>query len=184
MPQKGHLKPTSKLAVLVAASLLFSGCAVNSERPAIDAKPDLNSMKYLEDLADEARTELRILAQMKQATATKAMTDEQHRQFAINALTVPPGFEEKVDFEITDHAEVVAEAVAAMAGYEFKVVGDSDGHEDIVSIRLRKEPLNKALKEIGAQTGDFIDVQLVPGVMIFEYKSRRQLSDMPSDWSI
>lgn len=182
MSKNGFMSERRGLVATLGAVLLLSGCASSQPMRGNDAEPDLNSMKYLEEVAGEARLELRILAQMKQATAMKTMTDADHKQFAINALEVPPGFEKRVDLDIVDHAEVVAEAVAAYAGYRFDVIGDNDGHEIPVTIQLSNDPLNDALKELGAQTGDMAEIHIVPNKMIFEYKSRRHSSNMPSQW--
>jgi len=182
MSKNGFMSEKTGLATALGAVLFLSGCASNQSSMGNDAQPDLDSMKYLEEVADEARLELRILAQMKQATSAGDMTDADHKQFAINALEVPPGFEKLVDLDIVDHAEVVAEAVAAYAGYRFDVIGDNDGHKIPVTLKLSNDPLNDALKELGAQTGDMAEIHIVPNKMIFEYKSRRHSSNMPSEW--
>ena len=85
MSKNGFMSEKTGLATALGAVLFLSGCASNQSSMGNDAQPDLDSMKYLEEVADEARLELRILAQMKQATSAGDMTDADHKQFAINA---------------------------------------------------------------------------------------------------
>lgn len=185
MDKEGLTFRRLKLIAAVSAISLLTACASTQSSERAIAETDLNSLKVLEDIAIEARHELRLIAKMKEAQAMEVMTDEQHAQKAYQALVVPPGFERHVDLNITDQAEKVAEAIAVMAGYEFQVVGDSDGHDIMVDIKLSDEPLNEALREIGAQTGDLatISVDQNSGKIFYEYVARRHLSDMPSSWS-
>jgi hypothetical protein len=173
-----------KMFAVVSAVLTLTACASTPSGGPVIASTNLDSLKVLEDIAIEARHELRLLAKMKEAQSMKIMTDEQHAQRSFQALVVPPGFERMVDLDITDKAEKVAEAVALMAGYEFTVVGDSDGHDVIVNLHLSSEPLNEALRELGAQTADLatINVDQNSGKIFYEHTARRNLSNMPSSW--
>lgn len=178
--------PTIARNLLVTTAVLgLTACASSPQKPAEPSKPDLDSMAYLEQISIEARNELRLLAQMKQSDVTKSMSEADLAQRAVQALIVPPGFERRVDLDVEGMAESVAEAVALMAGYTFEVVGDSDGHQVPVDIYLKNKPLNEALKELGAQTGDLalIEIDQNSSKLIFNYTSRRLLPDMPSQWS-
>jgi len=173
-----------KNAVLASAIVAISGCASTGGERVLNEKPTLDSMKYLEEIAVEARHELRLLAKMKEAQTMEVMTEEQHKQRAFQALVVPHGFEKRVDLDVEGMSESVAAAVAKMAGYEFEIVGDSDGHDVFVDIEFKNKPLNEALRELGAQTGDFVTIEIDQNSskMFYNYTGRRLLSDMPSKW--
>jgi hypothetical protein len=102
----------------------------------------------------EARDELRLLAKAEQAASQVSMTKEQHEQKSFQALHVPSGFAQHVTIEYLGPAEVVSKLVAEAAGYEFRSYGKKPVISMYVSLSLKDQPLNDALKEIGMQTGE------------------------------
>lgn len=160
---------------LAVASVILSGCATSNATFKEDTGLDPTSRKAFSELRDisiEARHELRILAKAQESIAQESLTKNQHEQRFFQATHVPDGFEKRVDFSVTDQALKAAEAVAIVAGYKFKVTGKPLSNEPWVRIRLKDQPLNDALKELGVQTGDSIRIEIHPPakLMRFIYK--------------
>lgn len=161
------------LGSVAASALLMSGC---SSSPKIQdpnlAEPDYSSVEVLKDVSIEARHELRLLAKMQEAASMRSMTKEQHEQRTYQALTVPRGFEVRQDFYSQGgYAVDSAEALALMTGYDFDVLNEEGSQKIPVKISVKNQPLNEALKELGAQTGDLAEISVdeASNLIIFKY---------------
>lgn len=161
------------LGGLIASAILVSGCASSpkSASPRL-AEPDFSSVEVLKDVSIEARHELRLLAKMQEAAAMQSMTKEQHEQRTYQALTVPRGFEVRQDFyHEGGYAVDAAEALALMAGYDFDVLNEAGSQKIPVDIKIKNKPLNEALRELGAQTGDLAEISVdeAANLIVFTY---------------
>lgn len=163
------------LGLSMGALIVLSGCsttgAVGSQ--VNQSAGESRALQELVDISVEARHELRILAKARESLAQEAMTSEQHQQRFWQATHVPKGFEKRVaNFNYVGPASKAAEAIAMLAGYEYKVKGQKSVSEPWVKIVLENEPLNEALKELGLQTGDsiLVEIQESVGYMIFNYR--------------
>lgn len=156
------MKFNSKIAIGATLFLLIQGCSTVQNAPApVIAEPDYTSLDVLKDISAEARHELRILAKMKEAEVMKSLSKEQHAQRTFQALNVPRGFEVRQDFYHEGGLAVdAAEALALMAGYDFEVLNEDGAAHIPVSIVTKKKPLNEALRELGAQTGDLAEISV------------------------
>lgn len=169
-------KNLKRLAVGATLLLALQGCSTvqNSPSPSI-AEPDYASLKVLKDISVEARHELRLLAKMKEAESMKTLTREQHAQKTFQALKVPRGFEVRQDFYSQGgYAVDAAEAMALLAGYDFEVLNEPGSEKIPVTIVTKNRPLNEALRELGAQTGDLAEISIdeAANLITFRYLKR------------
>lgn len=151
---------TRILSVIVLA-LTVSACQTGPhqvEEVVIDFP--VSSLDELASLSVEARHELRLVAKAQEALAQEQMTPGQHEERFRQAVHVPPGFEERVDFHYRGPASEAAEAIAVAAGYEILFFGKRPVNEPFVRIELSNRPLNEGLRELGIQTGDTIRVEV------------------------
>jgi hypothetical protein len=125
----------------------------------------------LRGIAIEARDELRLLAKIADAQIAPTLTKDQHAQKSFQASYVPPGFERNAKFSYTGKASKAAEAIAKIAGYQFKVLGERIPNEPWVSINIDNLPLNEALKELGVQTGSAMRIEIHNKLMVLVYKN-------------
>lgn len=162
---------------VIVLALLCSGCSMTSEKQkeVLLIQPEDDAFKVIERISVEARDELRLLAKYQESLAMKSLTKEQHEQKFFQSTYIPEGFEQVVNINITDNALKVAEAIATLAGYGdgFEVIGVPLAKIPPVTINIVNKPLNEALKELGAQTGDVIDIEVYPSakVMYFKYNT-------------
>ena len=166
----------SAVAILVLAPTLLAGCASRQTvSEPIELPNNTTVLEELRHIAVEARDEMRLLAKAHEAQAQKSMTREQHEQRFFQAVHVPAGFEKQVSFSYSGEARKAAEAMAAIAGYTFKVDGAPLPRDPYVRIFIKDQPLNEALKELGMQTGDMIRVEVheASRQMLFRYKQFR-----------
>lgn len=153
-------------AVSSALLLMVGGCAnFQNTRSTTDdgaalAASMAGPLDELRAVSVEARDELRLLAKTRDAVATASLTFDQHRQKHFQATHVPAGFEKLVTYHFKGEAENAARAIAALAGYSLNFVGHRTRVPVIVSIDIENAPLNEALKELGAQTGDNATVEV------------------------
>lgn len=166
-----------KMALLLAVTVMSAGCATYqeeiAEREVILVQPERNALDEIKHISAEARDEMRLLAKYQEALALKSLTQQQHEQKFFQAVYVPPGFEQEIDMKLTDGALRVAQAIATIADYKLEVEGVPIGVIPPVSIDIQGQPLNEALKELGMQTGDLIDVLVFPAakIMVFKYNT-------------
>lgn len=161
------------MGVTVILAMLLSGCATTNavqESPSNDL--DVSALDELKEVSIEARHELRILAKIRESKAQDSMSKEQHEQRHFQAVHVPAGFGDRIDFSYSGPASETASAVAAVAGYAIKFYGNPVPNEPWVRISLKDQPLNEALKELGMQTGDVIRIEIheAAELMRFIYK--------------
>lgn len=161
---------------LTCAVLAMSGCAGNmpGNGGEVVIVPQVSVGEELKDISIEARDELRLLAKAKEAMSQKSMTPDQHRQAAYQAITVPQGFEKRVQFKYYGRASEAAKAIGAVAGYTVKIEGNPVPNEPFVSIRTMNAPLNDALRELGMQTGEAVRIEIHQSakLMRFVYKNQ------------
>lgn len=161
------------LGGVLTSAFIITGCstAPKSISPAL-AEPDYSSIEVLKDVSIEAKHELRLLAKMQEAASMQSMTKEQHEQRTFQSLTVPRGFETRQDFyHEGGYAVDACEALALMAGYDFKVLNESGSQRITVNMKIKNKPLNDALRELGAQTGDLAEISVdeAANLIIFKY---------------
>ena len=115
---------------------------------------------------------MRILAKTIEAKAQESMTKNQHEQRSFQAIHVPEGFEKIVTISFKGVASKAAMAIAKVVGYEVRFEGVPHSHESFVRINLKDRPINDALKELGAQTGDLIRIEIhePAKLLVFKYK--------------
>ncbi|MFK4132038.1 DotD/TraH family lipoprotein [Pseudomonas luteola] len=173
-----NMNLTTGIHALVMASALFalSGCA--GQMPGAGNEvvivPPVSVGDELKEISIEARDELRLLAKAKEAMAQRSMTPDQQRQATYQALTVPKGFEKRVQFKYYGRASEAAKAIGAVAGYTVKIEGKPIPNEPFVSIKTMNAPLNDALRELGMQTGDAVRIEIHQSakLMRFVYKNQ------------
>lgn len=170
--------PMKRSTVFVAVTVCsaLTGCASKHVTPdPIQLPPNTAVLQEIRDISVEARHELRLLAKAQESMAQKSQSKEQHEQRFFQAVHVPAGFEQRVSFSYSGEARKAAEAMAAIAGYQFEVVGNPHPRDPYVSIFINGQPLNNALKELGMQTGDGIRVEVheTAKLMQFKYKNYR-----------
>ncbi|MEZ8292754.1 DotD/TraH family lipoprotein [Vibrio splendidus] len=167
------MKNKITLSSVMMSAMLLSGCASNEPLPEAPKVINSRALDALASIAVETRDEMRLLAKSQDSIAQAKLTKEQHEQRYINATLVPDGFEVITErFDAVGPASDVAEKLAAVAGYEFKeTTRPSSVEEPWVNIRIRNQPLNDALYEIGIQTGDVVSVQAYGAakLMLFRY---------------
>lgn len=161
--------------MLVAAAL--TGCASSGtnipSKEVVLVQPERSALDEIKHISIEARDEMRLLAKYQEALALESLTQQQHEQKFYQSVYIPPGFEQEVDMKLTDDALRVAQALATIADYKLDVVGAPASMIPPVSIDIKGEPLNEALKELGTQTGDVITIEIYPAakLMKFEYNT-------------
>lgn len=157
---------------LIAATVVLSGCASKhtARATSVTVTPPTHPLNELRSIAVEARDELRLLAKIMDAKSTPTLTKDQHAQKSFQANHVPKGFERNVKFAYTGSASKAAEAIAKIAGYQFKVLGERTPNEPWVTINVDNLPLNEALKELGVQTGSAMRVEIHDQLMVLVYK--------------
>ncbi len=144
-----------------ASMISVVGCAsVETKKPDAEGMADDGPLAELRMIAVEARDELRLLAKTRDATATPSMSQYQHQQKSFQALAIPPGFNEPVTLNFQGNAENAAQAIAGLAGYELRVLGNKSRTDVVVKIDIEDLPLNEALRELGSQTGDSVMVEI------------------------
>lgn len=169
----------NKISIYLAASCLLAtltGCT-NGFRPSNDTVvivPPVSVGEELKEISIEARDELRLLAKAKEAMAQSSMTPEQHQQRSYQAITVPQGFEKRVQFKFYGKASEAAKAIGTVAGYTVKLEGKPIPNEPVVSLRIMNAPLNDALRDLAMQTGDAIRIEIhqPAKLMRFIYKNQ------------
>lgn len=146
----------------VGPLLIMSGCATVAEVPKDEFRNESNAsaLKELRDISVEARHELRILAKLQESKHMESLSAEQHAQRHFQATYVPEGFDKLVTFSYTGPASKTAEAIAKIAKYNIRIEGDKPAIEPWVRINLENQVLNEALKEIGAQTGQRVKIEI------------------------
>jgi predicted RNA-binding protein with TRAM domain len=161
---------------IACAALAMTGCAGNmpGNGGEVVIVPQVSVGEELKDISIEARDELRLLAKAKEAMAQKSMTPDQQRQEAYQSVTVPQGFEKRVQFKYYGRASEAAKAIGAVAGYTVKIEGKAVPNEPFVSIRTMNAPLNDALRELGMQTGEGVRIEIHQSekLMRFVYKNQ------------
>lgn len=164
-----------RLVVLsaLAAAMALTGCASQQTARAtsVVVTPPSHPLNELRGIAVEARDELRLLAKIVDAKNAPTLTKDQHAQKQYQATVVPKGFERNAKFAFTGKASKAAEALAKVAGYQFKVLGERTPNEPWVSINIDNLPLNEALKELGVQTGSAMRVEIYDQLMVLVYKN-------------
>jgi hypothetical protein len=173
------LKMIKHKAILgMTAGFIFmnlAGCAGSLRSDdAIVIVPPISVGEELKEIAIESRDELRLLAKAKESMAQASMTPAQHQQRSYQAITVPQGFEKRVQFKYYGKASEAAKAIGAVAGYTVKLEGNPTPNEPFVSIRIMNAPLNDALRELAMQTGDAIRIEIhqPAKLMRFVYKNQ------------
>lgn len=168
-----------KATLCLAAGFVLmnlSGCAgglANSGSSTVIVPP-ISVGQELKEISIEARDELRLLAKAKESMAQASMTPAQHQQRSYQSITVPQGFEKRVQFRFYGKASEAAKAIGAVAGYTVKLEGTPVPNEPPVSIRIMNAPLNDALRELAMQTGDAIRIEIhqPAKLMRFVYKNQ------------
>lgn len=157
---------------LIAAAVAISGCASQhtARTTSVMVTPPTHPLNELRGVAVEARDELRLLAKIMDAKNAPTLTKDQHAQKSFQASHVPKGFERNVKFAYTGNASRAAEAIAKIAGYQFKTLGEKTPNEPWVTINVDNMPLNEALKELGVQTGSSMRVEIHDQMMVLVYK--------------
>lgn len=153
----------------------LAGCAGSLRSDdAIVIVPPISVGEELKEIAIESRDELRLLAKAKESMAQASMTPAQQQQRSYQAITVPQGFEKRVQFKYYGKASEAAKAIGAVAGYTVKLEGNPTPNEPFVSIRIMNAPLNDALRELAMQTGDAIRIEIhqPAKLMRFVYKNQ------------
>lgn len=173
------LKMIKQKAILgMTAGFIFmnlAGCAGSLRSDdAIVIVPPISVGEELKEIAIESRDELRLLAKAKESMAQASMTPAQQQQRSYQAITVPQGFEKRVQFKYYGKASEAAKAIGAVAGYTVKLEGNPTPNEPFVSIRIMNAPLNDALRELAMQTGDAIRIEIhqPAKLMRFVYKNQ------------
>ncbi len=158
-------------AILLGVSL--SGCtSVGDYNPSDDLSANKKSaLNSLVQISIEARDELRLLAKTQEAAAFESLSKEQHDQKEFQALKTLEGFRGKVDFSYDGPSTKAAHAIAKMAGYKYKQYGKPLNvfQEPWVSINIKDQPLNEALKELGMQTGKNVRIEVYEPAKLLRY---------------
>lgn len=160
----------------IAAALALTGCASNQTLRATNVlvTPPADPITEMRAVAVEARDELRLLAKISDATTAPSLTKEQIAQREFQSVHVPLGFEKISQFAYTGSATKAAMALAQVAGYKFRTLGERQPNEPWVTINVNRLPLNEALKELGVQTGSAMRVEIheetTPPSMVVVYK--------------
>ena len=134
----------------------------------------------LKKMSVETRQQIRLLAKMQEAEAMRSMTPEQHAQETVQSMTVPRGFETRQDFYSNgSYAVDAARALAVLTGYKFRILNSDQGQKIPVNISVKDAPLDEALRELGAETGQLakIHVDEAANLITFEYKSPAKSED-------
>lgn len=154
----------------------LAGCSSNFKpmNDTVVIVPPVSVGEELKEISIEARDELRLLAKAKEAMAQASMTPEQHQQRSYQAITVPQGFEKRVQFKFYGKASEAAKAIGTVAGYTVKLEGKPIPNEPLVSLRVMNAPLNDALRDLAMQTGDAIRIEIhqPAKLMRFVYKNQ------------
>lgn len=165
-------KAFNKFLLGTSFVLVLQGCATTKEvTTETVAEPEYSSLDVLKDISIEARHELRLLAKMKEAEVMPSLTKEQHTQRTYQSLHVPRGFEVRQDFYHQGGSAVsAAEAMALLADYDFEVLNENGSQKIPVTIVTKNKPLNEALRELGAQTGDLAEISVDEAANLITFK--------------
>lgn len=158
-------------SLIILSITLLTGCASKIDQSrSVASVNQTNPLDDLRNISIEARDELRLLAKTTQAINDKKLSSEQRKQRLLKATVVQPGFEQLVTFNYWGEAEEAFNAIALIAGYEAIVI---DGIRPIspvmVRFNLANQPLHEALLELGAQTGDLINIDLFPSAKVMQF---------------
>lgn len=151
------------------ACLAVSACQSSGAEHVRVIAPPVSSLDELASLSVEARHELRLLALAQEAVARQEMSAQQQEERFRQATYVPPGFDQSVQFNFTGPASEAAKAIAMLAGYELSYEGAPLASEPFVRIQVDGQPLNEALRELGAQTGSVIRVEVFPAASLMRF---------------
>ncbi|WP_159437670.1 DotD/TraH family lipoprotein [Ferrimonas marina] len=153
---------------------MVSGCAFSTASEQSHPQGDLvmprsDALYELRSIAVEARDELRLLAKTRDALAMTELTEQQKAERMYQSMVVPPGFEKRVTFSFAGDGSKAAEAIALTAGYRFQATETKYQSDPFVNIRLANEPLNKALRELGLQTGGVVLIEVDQANRVLHY---------------
>lgn len=160
----------------ITAAIALSGCASNQTIRATNVMvtPPADPITEMRAVAVEARDELRLLAKISDATTAPSLTKEQIAQREFQSAHVPMGFEKISQFAYTGPVSKAAAALAQVAGYKFRTLGERTPNEPWVTIGINQVPLNEALKELGVQSGTAVRIEIheesTPPRMVLVYK--------------
>jgi hypothetical protein len=166
METKMHNNKAKMMLLIALTASMLVGCVKKQE--IVDEPSVSPAIEELRQASVEARDELRLLAKARDSLAQKAMDEEQRRQRFFQATTVPAGFEQPFTLDFAGDAVKAAEAISRMADYRLVMEGKPSRHAVIVDIHIDAQPLNEALHELGAQTGDAIMIEVYPNAKLMK----------------
>ena len=108
----------------------------------------------------EVREALRVIA-LHDARAALGSSEARARSEMLRMAQVPPGFEVKVDFRFVGDVGDAARAMATLVGYDYQESGASV-NPVLVTVELVNEPVNVLLREIAAQSGNAVTIDVYP----------------------
>ncbi|MEZ9709232.1 DotD/TraH family lipoprotein [Vibrio breoganii] len=161
-----------KLLFIVATVIISTGCSSSNNPSEVSINVSgSEALQSLVDISIEARDELRLLAKTQEALAAEQLDEEQRRQKEYQALATLEGFTDRTDFKFNGLSSKATEAIAMMGGYKFKKYGRPLGTftEPWVSIDIKDEPLSEALRELGAQTGRSVLIEVHENAKLIRY---------------
>ncbi len=165
MQRRGNKMNVFKLSSIAFASTLLLGCATNEVKDLrhLEKSPEERAFGDLEPYAVEMLDELRLLAKTRSAHAQALKGPEQRRQERMLSTMVLPGFEKVVDWNCDCEVETAVKGIAETVGYGSDRVftyGQKPPGGVFVSIKLKDQPINDAIKIIDSEKGAQVDIMV------------------------
>lgn len=133
-----------------AVALVMAGCA-STAPPPVQQDP---AMVSLAAAADSIHADLNLLAQIRQQQTGLPQRTKTHKTPATGKVALP------ITLKWSGPLEPAAEIVAEMAGYTFKVVGNSPANPVLVNLEAMGKPAFEVIEDMGWQAGSKVGVVL------------------------
>lgn len=163
----------TKISLICLATIMTGCSSVNEYEPEKDFSAEKSkALSSLVSIAIETKDEMRLIAKQQEAIAMEKLSKEQHEQKRNQALAQLKDFDFIVkDFSYDGPSTKATQAIARMAGYEYKEYGKplNTFQEPWVSIDLKDQPLSEGVRELGMQTGNNVVVEIYQPAKLIRY---------------
>lgn len=159
----------SSFAARGAVVLAFAGflAACNQTTAPEAPAPDLRLRSDVSDMLGEAASDA---AKAQENLARVQISRTKPAPLPLDETSLPPELKRPTTIEWSGPAHLAAERIAALIGYEFRIVGNPPSIPPMTHLNLVDVPAAKALEQIGFDAFEAGEVAVDPNVKRVEFR--------------
>lgn len=155
---------------ILTCFLLVNGCSINTFHEPVQHEAYDSPLKELNLVALASEKNLRRLSHHNSISSQASWSDAQKKQSKHQASTVPEGFEVTASFDFVGEADIAAQSLAKLAGYQFRAVGRKPEIPILVNLHADQKPLHDVVHDFAAQLGAKARYSIFPAAKVVELR--------------